>query len=227
MEETFSERRRRPRPALPEPANVFRVKGKVVNPAKGGWAFLLDQITKKGAKVLTQLGSARKGEMPEEQLTLEEWIAGATSNETVHRLFRNLSAAIFAVNADEIPAKAFLTYFMYKGAFRRFGFHPEGTIGVCQALADVVERDGGEVWLDSEVTALHSEDGARDRRDDPSATARRSRSTLRRGRLQRRPGGDDRPGRRGGARRRVRRVDPRAARSRRRTSSSTSPAASR
>jgi phytoene dehydrogenase-like protein len=138
---------------------VFSVKNKVVNPEKGGWKFLLDQITKKGAKVLTSLGAARKGELPEEQLTLEEWIRGTTSNETVHRLFRNLAAAIFAVNADEIPARAFLTYFMQKGAFRRFGFHPDGTIGVCQAIADACVRDGGEIGLSSPVTKIHTDGG--------------------------------------------------------------------
>jgi phytoene dehydrogenase-like protein len=159
MEQTFADVEATLELRYPEPANVFRIKGKTINPAKGGWAFLLDQITKKGAKLLANLGSARKGEMPEEQLTLADWIAGATSNETVHRLFRNLSAAIFAVNADEIPAKAFLTYFMQKGAFRNFGFHPQGTAAVCEALADVVTRDGGEVWTDSEVVALHTADG--------------------------------------------------------------------
>jgi phytoene dehydrogenase-like protein len=159
MEETFATVGADFTLRYPEPANVFRVKGRTINPAKGGWSFLLDQITKKGAKLLTQLGSARKGDYPEEQLTLEQWIQGATSNETIHRLFRNLAAAIFAVNADEIPAKAFLTYFMEKGAFRKFGFHPAGTIGVCQSLADVVEREGGQVWLSSEVVRLHSEDG--------------------------------------------------------------------
>jgi phytoene desaturase len=159
MEETFKEVGAEFELRFPDPANVFRIKGRSINPAKGGWAFLLDQITKKGAKLLTNLGSARKGEYPEEQLTLEQWIGGATSNETVHRLFRNLAAAIFAVNADEIPARAFLTYFMEKGAFRKFGFHPAGTVGVCQALADVVTREGGQVWTDSEVTALHVADG--------------------------------------------------------------------
>lgn len=155
MEETFTELGVPFELRYPEPANVFRIKGKTVNPAKGGWAFLLDRITKQGAKLLAGLGSARQGEYPEEQLTLEQWIGQATSNETVHRLFRNLAAAIFAVNADEMPAKAFLTYFMEKGAFRRFGFHPDGTVGVCRAIAGVVEREGGQVWLESEVTRLH------------------------------------------------------------------------
>jgi len=155
MEQTFADVGATLELRYPDPANVFRVKGKTINPAKGGWAFLLDQITKKGAKVLANLGSARKGEMPAEQLTLADWIGGATSNETVHRLFRNLSAAIFAVNADEIPAKAFLTYFMQKGAFRNFGFHPQGTAAVCEALSAVVTREGGEVWTGAQVTALH------------------------------------------------------------------------
>jgi len=157
MEDTFKEVGAEFTLRFPDPANVFRVGGKSINPGKGGWAFLLDQITKKGAKLLTNLGSARKGEYPEEQLTLEQWIGSATSNQTVHRLFRNLAAAIFAVNADEIPARAFLTYFMEKGAFRKFGFHPDGTVGVCQALADVVTREGGQIWLDSEVVKLYSE----------------------------------------------------------------------
>jgi phytoene desaturase len=159
MEQTFADVGAEFTLRFPEPANVFRVKGKTINPAKGGWAFLLDQITKKGAKLLTNLGSARKGEYPVEQLTLEQWIGGATSNETIHRLFRNLAAAVFAVNADEIPAKAFLTYFMEKGAFRRFGFHPDGTVAVCQALADLVAREGGQIWTESEATALHAADG--------------------------------------------------------------------
>lgn len=157
MEQTFADLGATLDIRYPDPANVFRIKGRTVNPAKGGWAFLLDQITKKGAKVLAGLGSARKGELPEEQVTLADWIGGATSNETVHRLFRNLSAAIFAVNADEIPAKAFLTYFTQKGAFRNFGFHPRGTAAVCEAIADVVTREGSEVWTSSTVTAIHTQ----------------------------------------------------------------------
>jgi phytoene dehydrogenase-like protein len=159
MEETFREVGAELALRFPDPANVFRIKGRTINPARGGWSFLLDQITRKGAGLLAGLGSARAGDYPEDQVTLEQWIAGATRNATVHRLFRNMAAAIFAVNADEISAKAFLTYFMEKGAFRRFGFHPEGTIGVCRGLAEVIERGGGEIWLESEVTALHAGEG--------------------------------------------------------------------
>jgi phytoene dehydrogenase-like protein len=92
MEQTFTDLGLPFELRYPEPANVFRIKGKTVNPAKGGWAFLLDRITK-------------------------------------------------------------------KGAFRRFGFHPQGTVGVTGAIASVVEREGGQIWLDSEVVAVHVESG--------------------------------------------------------------------
>ncbi|MFE4458693.1 phytoene desaturase family protein, partial [Nocardia tengchongensis] len=51
----------------------------------------------------------------------------------------------------------FLTYFTRKSAFKKFGFCPEGTIGIWKALAEVVERNGGEVRLGSEVRRLYVE----------------------------------------------------------------------
>ena len=76
----------------------------------------------------------------------------------MHAIFRNLCAAIFACNADELPARAFLTYFTSKGAFKRFGFCPQGTIGVWNALGSVIQRNG-EIWLATPATAIHARDG--------------------------------------------------------------------
>jgi phytoene dehydrogenase-like protein len=143
---------------VPEPATLFRLKGRNVDITGGGWGKLVNGVTKKGAGLLEGLGSARSGDLPDERLSVKAWLSGLTKNKTIHALFRNLCAAIFAVNSDEMPAKAFLTYFIQKGAFRRFGFSPTGTLGLMQGLADVVEKNG-EVWLDTSVTALHVEDG--------------------------------------------------------------------
>ena len=142
----------------PEPATLFRIKGRSVDLTGGGWGKLINGVTKKGAGLLSGLGSARSGDLPDEQLTVKAWLSTFTRNKTIHALFRNLCAAIFAVNADEMPAKAFLTYFIQKGAFRRFGFSPTGTLGLMQGLADAVEKNG-EIWLGSSVTALAVEDG--------------------------------------------------------------------
>ncbi len=143
----------------PKPATVFYIDGKVINVAKGGWGMLLGGFTKQAAKIGAKFADARAGDLPEAKLSTQEWLAQYTKNETVHAIFRNLCAAIFAVNADELPARAFLTYFAVKGAFKRFGFCPRGTVGLWNDLADGIRRRGGEVWLNAPVTALHAGDG--------------------------------------------------------------------
>lgn len=146
----------------PKPATVFLIDGKVVDPSGGGgWGFLLGGLTKAAAKIGASFGDVRKGneELPEARLTTEQWLRKFTRNATVHRLFRNFCAAIWAVNADELPARAFLTYFAFKGAFKRFGYCPRGTVGVWNDLSVAIKARGGEIWLDAPVTAIHSEQG--------------------------------------------------------------------
>ncbi|HYH51481.1 MAG TPA: FAD-dependent oxidoreductase [Acidimicrobiia bacterium] len=143
---------------VPDPATVFRLGGRTVDISRGGWGKLIHGITKKGAGLLESIGQARTGELPDEQLSVEAWLSGFTRNNTVHAVFRNLCAAIFAVNADEMPARAFLTYFIQKGAFRRFGFSPTGTLSLMQGLANVIGRNG-DVWLNSTVTRLQVDNG--------------------------------------------------------------------
>lgn len=144
---------------IPTPPTMFRLAGRDVDISRGGWGLLVNGITRKGAGLLGGLGRARGGEMPDPDLTVKAWLDGHTKNRTLQAIFRNLCAAIFAVNSDEMPARAFLTYFIQKGAFRAFGFSPTGTLGLMRGLSDAIERDGGEVWLHSRVESLRVEDG--------------------------------------------------------------------
>ncbi len=143
----------------PNPATVFYIDGKVINVAKGGWGMLLGTFTKQAAKIGAKFADARAGDLPEAKMSTQEWLAQYTSNETVHAIFRNLCAAIFAANADELPARAFLTYFAIKGAFKRFGFCPRGTVGLWDDLAGGIRSRGGEVWTGASATRLHVEGG--------------------------------------------------------------------
>lgn len=143
----------------PSPATVFYIDGKLINPGKGGWGMLLGTFTRQAAKIGAKFAEARAGDLPEARLSTAEWLAQYTKNETVHALFRNLCAAIFAANADELPARAFLVYFAQKGAFKRFGFCPRGTVGLWDDLGAGIRGKGGQIWLDSPVTRLHIEDG--------------------------------------------------------------------
>jgi phytoene desaturase len=141
----------------PNPATVFYIDGRVINVAKGGWGMLLGTFTKQAAKIGAKFADARSGDLPEAHLTTKEWLEQYTRNETVHAIFRNLCAAIFAANADELPARAFLTYFAIKGAFKRFGFCPRGTVGLWNDLGAGIQRAGGEIWLNATVKGMHTQ----------------------------------------------------------------------
>jgi phytoene dehydrogenase-like protein len=122
---------------------------------------MLGQMTRSGAKILAGLGAARSDDgLPEHAMSTAEWLRRFTRNETVHGMFRNICGSIFAVSSEELPARVFLTYFTRKSAFKRFGYHPEGTIGLWRALAAAITRDGGEVRLSTEVESLRVTDGA-------------------------------------------------------------------
>ena len=139
----------------PNPPILYRIAGKDVDVTGGGWGFLLGKLTRQGAKLVKGIGAARNDSgLPEDELTTAQWVSKYTKNEGVHGIFRNMCASVFAVGSEDLPARVLLTYFTRKSAFKRFGFHPEGTVGLWRGLAGVVEAHGGEVWLSTPVTKI-------------------------------------------------------------------------
>ena len=139
----------------PKPPLLYRIGGKDVDVTGGGWGFLLSKLSRQGAKLVKGIGAARNDSgLPENEISTADWASRYTKNEGVHGIFRNMCASIFAVGSEELPARVFLTYFTRKSAFKRFGFHPEGTIGFWWGLANVVESHGGQVWLSTTVTKI-------------------------------------------------------------------------
>ncbi|MEE6176110.1 phytoene desaturase family protein [Mycobacterium sp. 050134] len=142
----------------PKPPILYRIGGNDVDVTGGGWGFLLSKLSRQGAKLVKGIGAARNDSgLPEDEISTADWVSKYTKNEGVHGIFRNMCASIFAVGSEDLPARVFLTYFTRKSAFKRFGFHPEGTIGLWRALAEVVETNGGEVWLSTPVTKIVTE----------------------------------------------------------------------
>ncbi len=143
----------------PKPALLYRIGGKNVDVTGGGWGLLLGKLTRQGAKLVAGIGAARNDTgLPEDQISTAEWVSRFTKNERVHGIFRNMCASIFAVGSEDLPARVFLTYFTRKSAFKRFGFHPQGTIGLWRGLAEVVESNG-EVWLSTPASRIVLRDG--------------------------------------------------------------------
>jgi phytoene desaturase len=142
----------------PNPPILYRIAGKDVDVTGGGWGFLLSKLSRQGAKLVKGIGAARNDSgLPEDEISTAEWVSKYTKNEGVHGIFRNMCASIFAVGSEDLPARVFLTYFTRKSAFKRFGFHPEGTIGLWRSLAAAIESHGGEVWLSTPVKKILSE----------------------------------------------------------------------
>jgi len=145
---------------VPDPPVLYRIGGKDVDVTGGGWGFLLSRLTRHGAKLLSGLADARRDEgLPDSQLTTADWLSRFTKNEAVHGIFRSMCGSVFAVGADELPARVFLTYFTRKSAFKTFGFCPQGTIGIWESLAKTIIAAGGQVRLRSEVRLLMLENG--------------------------------------------------------------------
>lgn len=145
----------------PSPPILYRIGGKDVDVTGGGWGLLLGKLTRQGAKLVKGIGAARSDSgLPEDELSTADWVRKYTKNEGVHGIFRNMCASVFAVSSEDLPARVFLTYFTRKSAFKRFGFHPEGSIGLWNALAEAFRGHGGELWLSSEVEQIHVENGA-------------------------------------------------------------------
>ncbi|WP_026926172.1 phytoene desaturase family protein [Granulicoccus phenolivorans] len=139
----------------PKPPILYRIKNKDVDVTGGGWGMLIGQLTRQGAKLVSGLGAARNDSgLPEDEISTADWVRKFTKNEAVHGIFHNMCGSIFAVGSEDLPARVFLTYFTRKSAFKRFGFCPDGTIGVWQALADYITGNGSDVWLNTEVTGL-------------------------------------------------------------------------
>jgi len=144
----------------PDPPILYRVGGKDVDVTGGGWGFLLSRLTRHGAKVLSGLAEARHDEgLPDGQLSTADWVARFTKNQAVHGIFRSMCGSVFAVGADELPARVFLTYFTRKSAFKKFGFCPQGTIGIWASLAKAITAAGSQVWTGAEVRSLTLADG--------------------------------------------------------------------
>jgi phytoene desaturase len=144
----------------PDPPILYRVGGKDVDVTGGGWGFLLSRLTRHGARVLSGLADARHDEgLPDDQLSTADWLARFTRNQAVHGIFRSMCGSVFAVGADELPARVFLTYFTRKSAFKKFGFCPQGTIGIWESLAKAIAAAGSQVWTGAEVRALTLADG--------------------------------------------------------------------
>jgi phytoene desaturase len=145
----------------PSPGVVVRIRGRSIDTSSRMMRLFVDKGLLRAGRWLTRNWQAPADPFAP-SLTLDAALRRVTRSQAVLRLARNFAAGIFGLNSDEIPARVVATYLTQKGAFRRYGFCPRGTIGVLEDLASVVLRHGGEVWTSAVADSIEiSRDGRR------------------------------------------------------------------
>lgn len=142
----------------PDPLNVVRVRGRDYNAGSTVWKQLVKRVTKTAGAVADGLGNTDPDDV-DASLTLEAWVRRYTRSKTMLTFFDSLSASIFTVNADELPAGVMFKFLRETGGYKRFGFAPRGNIEPARALATAIEKGGGEVRLGWRVTSIVVVDG--------------------------------------------------------------------
>jgi phytoene dehydrogenase-like protein len=143
--ELFGELGIDPELRVPDPPVMVHVRGKDLKPGAAVWQHMIKRVTKSAGKVAENIAKARDGEEPGDEITLEEWTKRYTKSKTLLSMFQGLSAAIFTVNADELPAGVFFRLLRETGGYKSYGFAPQGNIVIAAKIAAEIERRGGTV----------------------------------------------------------------------------------
>ncbi|CAB4871187.1 unannotated protein [freshwater metagenome] len=147
-----------PRLGIPDPPVLIHIRGRDLRPGQAVWDHLIKRVTKSAGRVAEGVAKGR-AETTDEALTLEQWAQRYTRSRTVLSLFQSLSASIFTVNADELPAGVFFRNLRETGGYKRFGFAPHGNAAIAEEMAAAITLRGGRVERGLEATAIEIADG--------------------------------------------------------------------
>jgi phytoene desaturase len=156
--ETFGELDLDPGLRVPDPPVLIHVRGRDLKPGAAVWQHMIKRVTKSAGRVAEGIAEGRSSDVDEHQ-TLEEWTQRYTKSKTVLSLFQSLSASIFTVNADELPAGVFFRNLRETGGYKSFGYAPHGNVAVADMIAQAVVDRGGTVLRGVEATAIEVEGG--------------------------------------------------------------------
>lgn len=135
----------------PSPGIVIRAKHKNIN-ISTGLLGLLTRLSTHGLRLATKCLPFIAPKIGE---STDRWIRRFTQNKTLLSTVRNFCGSIFAAAPEDLAADLFLEYVTTKGAFKKFGFPPGGTINVWSPLIDNFLAKGGELSLNTTATEIH------------------------------------------------------------------------
>ncbi|HKZ50583.1 MAG TPA: 4Fe-4S binding protein [Dehalococcoidia bacterium] len=145
-----------------QPESKYWYQGQIIDPGEGSGRLrrTLQAVAEDPQQVDAAMGAMRKtmgGQMPPPEVTLEDWLGSVTKEEGIKEVFRVLSKAIVAIDADQVAAADFFRWLM--NAPSDHGFTRQATINTVRELTQVVTRSGGEAWTRAQVKRIVLEDG--------------------------------------------------------------------
>jgi phytoene desaturase len=141
----------------PSPGIVIRANGRNINISTGPLGFL----TRLGTHGLRLAIKCLPFIAPKAGESTHSWVQRFSQNKIVLGTVRNFCGSIFAAAPEDLPADLFLDYVTTKGAFKKFGFPPGGTINVWSSLIEAFLAKGGELSLNTRATAVHFDEHGR------------------------------------------------------------------
>ena len=144
------------------PAHIL-IQGKPYEiPPKGALKRLLSVASEDAGEVerlLDAFSQALEWLEPTRGLSLREWLLQYTENETILGIFQTMVCATLLINADELPASEYFRFIKRLGGISSFGFCPEGSGALPDALAQRIRELGGAIWTGSSVMRILSHGG--------------------------------------------------------------------
>jgi len=131
-------------------------------PPKGALKRLLSVASEDAdevERVLDAFSHTREWLKPTRGLSMREWLLQYTENETILGIFQTMICATLLINADEIPASEYFRFIKRLGGISSFGFCPEGSGALPNALAQRIRELGGAIWTGSSVKRILSHGG--------------------------------------------------------------------
>ncbi|MDP2659366.1 MAG: NAD(P)-binding protein [Dehalococcoidia bacterium] len=133
----------------PDPQLAYFVDGKkYVMPPKGGLRWLLHHVAedeRDAERVMLALKKAMTWDEPSMSITFKQWLSQFTTDKNIHGAMQGVIAAMLVINSSELPAGTFVR-FLKTGGYRDFGICEGGNINMIENLANVIRKNGGEVW---------------------------------------------------------------------------------
>lgn len=122
----------------------------IANSLEKNRAKLLGHMAKEVAvgKVMSFFGRGVRGEEEAGDITFRDWLLKYTENEMAHKTFDSMACNVTSYHTYEVTAAEMFALFAGMGTFAALGISPQGNEENMKSLANVIEKNRGDVWVD-------------------------------------------------------------------------------